>query len=530
MVGAVRQLLNRRAFVNLSAAGLAAAAFFEPWRGAAVAQTPRWRRDPFQLGVASGDPTPDGFVLWTRLAPAPLDPDERIEGPVEVIVEIATDDGFKKIVRREAHVARPDQAHSVHAEIIGLDAGRPYFYRFRAGAAVSPTGRTATAPRFGDRLDRLRFAWASCAHFEQGYFTAYRDMAARNPDVILALGDYIYEVSWGPQVRRQAVNDAVTLDEYRLVHACYKLDPDLQAAHAAAPWLFIWDDHEVANDYQGDVGKMPTGMDASGFRARRIAAYRAFFEHTPVRLRSQLDPIGRMRMYGECGFGDLVDFTLLDTRQYRARAACPSPGRLESELVSRAACAELADPTRTILGFDQERFVSANFMRAPFAWSVLVQPTLFSTLWQTNAKGEPAAFNDGWGGYEPARQRLIDMMAARGADSACVVIGGDMHGFWASEVKQDYARPESKVVAAEFIGSSVTATSNAFARFTAMLPANPHIKFFDDRTRGYGLADVTRQRMEVSLMSTPTVWRPDAPFAPIKRYAVDAKSPGLVEV
>lgn len=521
---------RRRAFLNLWASGAAAAAFAAPYRGDARAETPRWVNDPFSLGVASGDPTADGFVLWTRLAPEPLDPEFRLEGPVEVIAEVAEDEAFRQVVRRRTLLARPDHAHAVHAEIEGLSPGRPYFYRFRAGGVASPVGRTATAPMFGAPLSRLKFGWHSCSHYEQGYFTAYRDLAAQNPDVVLSLGDYIYEVSWGPQVRRQPVNDAVTLAEYRLLHAGNKLDRDLQALHAACPWLFIWDDHEVVNDYQGDVGKMLTReQGAEGFVQRRIAAYRAFYEHAPLRLRSRLDPINRMRIWGACGFGDLVDFTLLDTRQYRARHACPPPGNLEAASVVIEACPELADPNRTILGREQERFFDSQFMRAPFTWSVLVQPTLFSQLAQQNAQGQQTAFTDGWGGFAPARQRIIDAMARRRADSTAVVVGGDMHAFWAGEVKQDFNRPDSPTVAVEFIPSSVTSHSYAFDRFSRMLPDNPHIKFFDDRTRGYGLAEVTHKTMTVSLRTTPTVWRRDAPWSTLKRFVVEAGAPRIQE-
>jgi alkaline phosphatase D len=521
---------RRRAFLNFWAAGAAAAGFAAPFRGDARAQTPRWVNDPFSLGVASGDPTADGFVLWTRLAPEPLDPEYKIDGPVEVQVEIAEDEAFKVIARRETVIARPDFAHAVHAEIEGLRPGRPYFYRFRAGGVASPVGRASTAPVFGAPLAKLRFGWHSCSHYEQGYFTAYRDLAAQNPDVVLSLGDYIYEVSWGPQVRRQPVNDALTLDDFRLLHAGNKLDKDLQALHAACPWLFIWDDHEVANDYQGDFGKMLTReQGAEGFVQRRIAAYRAFYEHTPLRLRSRLDPINRMRLWGECGYGDLIDFTLLDTRQYRARHACLPQGNFEASLVQIDACPELADPNRSILGREQERFFDSQFMRAPFTWSVLVQPTLFGGLNQKDAQGRAVAFTDGWGGFPAARQRIVDTIARRQKDSTCVVIGGDMHGFWTTEIKQDFTKPESPTVAVEFVPSSITTHSYMFDRFTRMLPDNPHIKFFDDRTRGYGLADVTQKTMTVSLRTTPTVWRKDAPFSTLKRYVVEAGAPRLQE-
>jgi alkaline phosphatase D len=527
------RVLARRRVLKAWAMGAAATAMATPSRGSALAQPVRFASDPFTLGVASGDPTYDGFVLWTRIAPEPLDPDYKIDGLVEVVCEIAEDEAFTRIVRREIAYARPDHAHAVHVEVTGLRPDRPYLYRFRvgsgAGAAVSPVGRTRTAPLYGAPLPQLTYAWHSCAHYEHGLFTAYADMAARNPDVILSLGDYIYEVAYGPGVRRMPVEEAVTLDEYRLIHAIHKMDPDLQAAHRAAPWLYIWDDHEVVNDYQGDIGKMLPGQDPAEFPKRKFAAYKAFFEHQPLRARSRFDSAGRMRLYGKSGWGDLVDFTLLDTRQYRDRAACLPADRQEGTHVSRATCTELTDTRRTILGARQERFVNEELMRAPFKWTVLVQPTLFGTLFQKNDAGDPTAFTDSWSGFEPARQRLIDNIARRRRDVSCVVIGGDMHGFWAADVKQDYAKPESDTVAVEFVGGSITAMSFNFQRFNRMLPDNPHIKWQDDRTRGYGLATVTPQQMDVRLMNVASTWRRDLPFTPIKRYVVERGRAALNE-
>lgn len=521
---------DRRRFLNSWAMGAAAAMLASPWRGSALAQAPRFANDPFSLGVASGDPLSDGFVAWTRLAPEPLDPDYAIEGLVEVALEVASDEGFRQIVHRDVVMARPDNAHAVHAEVHGLLPGRPYFYRFQCAGVTSPVGRVKTAPLYGSPLSQLRFAWHSCAHYEQGFFNAYRDMAAQNPDVILSLGDYIYEVSYGPSVRRMPVDDASSLSDYRLVHAANKMDRDLQAAHAAAPWLFIWDDHEVANDYQGDIGKVLPGQTPDQFRARRLAAYKAFFEHVPLRTRSRFDAAQQMRIYGEVGFGDLVDFTLLDTRQYRARAACLPEGRFEGGSILRESCPELNDPNRSILGARQDRFVREQFARAPFKWSVLVQPTLFGELAQTDQQGRPTAFTDGWGGFAPARQRLIDMMAQRRRESQSVVIGGDMHGFWAADVRTDYANPNSETVACEFVGGSVTSKSYNFERFTRILPANPHIKFFDDRTNGYGLVDVRADRMEVKLRHTDSTWRRDSTFSNLKSYVVERGNPSATEV
>ena len=522
---------KRRLFLNAWAMGAAAASLSTPWRGSAMAQTPKFLNDPFTLGVASGDPNQDGFVLWTRLAPHPLDRDFALDGLIDVQCEIAEDEAFARIVRRQFAVARPDNAHAVHVEVGGLRSNFVYYYRFRVGLAVSPVGRTRTTPEYGAPLAKLRYAFHSCAHYEHGFFTPYGDMAKQNPDVILSLGDYIYEVAYGPQVRRMPVDEAFTLAEYRLIHGAYKTDKDLQAAHAAAPWLFIWDDHEVANDYQGNFGKVLQGQNVErDFPIRKFNAYKAFFEHQPLRARSRFDAANRLRIYGASTWGDLIDFTLLDTRQYRVKAACLPEGRQEGGSVVRATCPDLQEPSRSILGANQERFMNSSFMRAPTKWTVLAQPTLFSTLWQKNAQGEPTAFTDGWAGFEPARQRIIDIMARRHRDNSCVVVGGDMHGFWASEVKTDYTKPESETVAVEFVTTSIANMSNNYDRWQAILPDSPHIKWQDDRQRGYGLVDVTATTQDVKLMATPTIWKRGESFKPLRRYVVERGRPVLNQV
>jgi len=239
----------------------------------------------FPLGVASGDPVSDGFVLWTRLAPMPMAENGGLSAPVNVTWQVSETETFSRVLKAGQTIANADWAHSVHVEVEGLSPLRQYFYRFIANGQTSPIGRAKTAPMLGASVSNLRFGIASCQHYEQGFFNAYNDMVAQNPDLILHMGDYIYEASWGPQVRRQASTEALSLTDYRRIHAQYKTDAALQAAHAAAPWLMIWDDHEFVNDYAGlnDENYMPLEQT----RARRIAAYKAYYEHMPVRLRSK---------------------------------------------------------------------------------------------------------------------------------------------------------------------------------------------------------------------------------------------------
>src|SRR5512146_244217 len=271
-------MLARRAFLERAMA-LGAAAFVQPLAGCALAR-PRFSSYPFTLGVASGAPRADGFVLWTRLAPRPLEGGGMEAKAVEVDWEIAVDDSFSRIVRQGKAVAHPQSVHAVHVEVVGLEPAREYWYRFHAGGEPSAAARTRTAPAPGHGDERLHLALASCQQYEQGWFVGNRHLAREGVDVVAFVGDYIYESSWGNRhVRHHATGEPHTLDEYRARYAQYKTDADLQAAHACAPWIVTWDDHEVDNDYAGDQSE---DLDPD-FLARRAAAYRAFLEHLPVR-------------------------------------------------------------------------------------------------------------------------------------------------------------------------------------------------------------------------------------------------------
>ena len=342
----MRRLSRRGFLVGAGATGVVTAV--RPF-SRAVAQ-PRFTSDPFTLGVASGHPLPDGVVLWTRLAPDPLNGGGMSDEPVMVDWEVAADDKFQRRVQSGRARGVAEYAHSLHVEVRGLEPARPYWYRFRAGGAVSPTARTRTAPVPSATPDRLRFAFASCQHYEQGYFTAYRHMAADDLDLIVHVGDYIYESSWGrDHVRKHNAPEPITLDDYRGRHALYKTDPDLQAAHASAPWVVTWDDHEVSNDYADDRDEALHARE--WFLARRAAAYRAYYEHMPVRRGGV--PIGpHARIFGRVAYGSLVDFHVLDDRQHRSHQPCVPPGRGGSTVADD--CAARLDPALTMLGETQE--------------------------------------------------------------------------------------------------------------------------------------------------------------------------------
>ncbi|HYF23607.1 MAG TPA: alkaline phosphatase D family protein [Caulobacteraceae bacterium] len=513
--------LTRRSAFALAAG---AAAFLNA-RGTRAAAPARFVRNPFKLGVASGDPSQDGLTIWTRLAPNPMEPDGGAGSePIEVRYQVAEDAGFKRVVRDELAVAHPERAHSVHVDLYGLEPGRPYWYRFEAGGVRSPVGRGVTLPAPTSRTERLKLGVASCQHYEQGWFTPYRDMVAWNPDLILHLGDYIYESSWGPQLRRHPTLEPRTLDEYRVHHAVYKLDADMQAAHAHTSWAFTWDDHEVENDYAGLTPQQIE--DAAEFPERRARAYQAWFEHLPVSRRSLLS-MGEMRIYQELLYGDLAQLLMVDYRQYRSPRACITAERWRSGVVD---CPELTDPKRTALGEDQDYWFGQTFGRGNSRWQVLGQATLFSHLDQKTPAGTPGSFNDGWSGYPVTRQRMLDRIARR-KTADTVILGGDMHAFWTVDVRAQALDPASPIVATEFVGTSITSQSTSWDRFNQILKEgrNEHVKFFDDRQRGWMAAEVTRDRWNVDFRVVDSVATKTPAFSSLKRWAVEHGKAGAQE-
>lgn len=514
-------MFDRREFLRrLSALGMAGALPARAQSERAV----RFDSYPFTLGVASGYPTPEGFVLWTRLAPRPLEPGGGLAPqPVPLRWEVAEDRSFANIVASRAEFAVPDWAHSVHAEVKGLQPERWYFYRFLAGDAVSPVGQTRTAPAAGAAAPRLRFAFASCQHYEQGYFGAYRHMLGDELDLIAFLGDYIYESSWGREhVRKHDAPEPYALEEYRVRHALYKRDPDLQEAHRAMPWVLTWDDHEVDNDYADD--RPEDGMDRESFLLRRAGAYQAYFEHMP--LPERMRPKGPdMRIHTELGWGSLARFYLLDDRQYRSWHACPRPGRRGgSNTVDIANCERLFNPNRSMLGRAQERWLESALQKSTARWNLLAQQTPMAQFDQKPGPGR-IAWTDGWDGYPAARRRLLEFVAARKIPNP-VVIGGDVHSFNVSELKLDFDDPASPVVASEFVGTSITSQAWAQERLNAFLPDNPHMKLVDSRFRGYVRVELTPGQMRADLRAMQTVARQDAACSTLASFVVEDGKPG----
>jgi len=509
------------------------------WIGRSSWSQESWSSDPFAYGVASGSPTHDSVVLWTRLAKpvAVIGP----VAPVSVRWELAHDEQFKRIVHRGQAAAAPELGYSVHVELAALEADRWYHYRFMVGDAISPVGRTRTFPLPGAMVNRLRLGYASCQKWEDGYFTAWRHMRAENLDAVMFLGDYIYEYPGvSSKLRTPGGGWVLTLADYRARFALYKTDADLQAMHAACPWLMTWDDHEVQNDYAGthpgDSGP-PGGFASTNFLARRAAAYQAYYENMPLRASVLTQALGgltrglEMRIYAHLQFGRLASLYLLDGRQYKDPQVCSRGGKWGSSLVDPAKCDTWNDPQRSYLGAAQEQWLQAELESAASRgaiWNVIGQATLFG---ERNFAQGPAKklWNDGWDGYSAARTRLTNGLQKSAATNP-VLLGGDVHENWVGHVKADYANRSSKSVGVEFCGTSITSHSGKTDSTAQLLADNPHFVFADSKSRGYGVAEFSAKQLEVRLRVVDDVTRQDTKIDTLAQFVVQAEQPVVERV
>lgn len=524
---------SRRRFV----AGAALTAIAAPIAAPSLIRTAAaqsWRGgNPFSLGVASGAPRADAFVLWTRLAPEPLSSNPETPGgmsgvDVALRYEIASDPGMTKIVRRGSASAEQAFAYSVHLDVAGLEPGRSYWYRFLSGDAVSPTGYATTLPAPGSAPATLRFGFVSCSNYEHGYFSAYRHLTGENPAFVLFLGDYIYETieQFRPIVRRHSDGvEAATLPTYRNRYAQYRLDADLQGLHAQIPAIVTWDDHEVQNDYADKWSE--TFDDPEQFLRRRAAAYQAFYEHMPVRpiISRPNGPV--MRVYDRYALGDLIEISVIDGRQYRSRQACYAPpNKGGGHLETNASCPERLDTGRTMMGFGQEAWLYSGLAHSKARWNLIAQDVLMAQL-RRKRDGIDAFWTDDWNGYPANRARLLQHIHdAKVANP--VVISGDIHSFFANDLKLDFDDQSSPIVATEFVGSSISSYGPPYDPIAKVLPDNPHVHFFDSRRRGYVLVDLTPDAMQVQMRSVSDAHDPKATISTFKTFAVEGGRPGVV--
>jgi len=514
--------IDRRRFLQYTWHGVGASLALALVSRRDLLAAPRFRVNPFTLGVASGDPQPDGIVLWTRLAPEPADPTSLGGAAIRVGWRVAFDDNMRHVVASGVAAAPSELAHSVHVEVNGLRPGRDYFYQFDARDEESPIGHFRTAPPQHELAREVRFAFATCQDWPSGYYTAYRDMLEHDLDLVLHLGDYTYEYAIGSTRRGvppPAGFEAETLDlrTYRLRHTLYKLDTDLQAVHAKFPFVVIWDDHEVANDYSGLAPEY--GSPSPEFTARRAAAYQAYYEHMPIRLSVAQGPGAGLRIYRRLRYGRLAEFTMLDDRQYRSDNPCGDGESLR--------CDAALNGEYTMLGAQQERWVARGFARSSARWNIVGQQLLMAELEHLPYQDE-RYWNDAWDGYPLARKRLLTQAVESNLRNP-VFLTGDWHSTFVNDLKLDFKDPQAETVATEFVTPAITTGGDDTPYgpyYAPMVPYNPHIKYYEGDRRGYFVASVTRKRMKLDLRFVTSVEDPNGTGYTEKSFVVEDGEPG----
>jgi alkaline phosphatase D len=472
----------------------------------------------FGLGVASGDPLADGVILWTRLAawPAATMPAQ----DVEVAFDVAQDEGFEQLVVSDVAVARPELAHSVHVDVSGLEPDTWYFYRFRAGDQTSETGRTRTLPAADAEPEQVRFVFASCQDLQWGHYAAW-GRAVEQPDVdaVVFLGDYIYESNFGDLSptkdgsRVWATAEALTLEDYRTRYAQTKADEQLRAAHAMAPWIVTFDDHEVSNNYAGDVGQADIDQPLS--RDRRLAAYQAWYEHQPVRIDPGPDgapeDFAELEVQRAVSFGTLLSLFSIETRQHADVPPCRTDGSLVAD--EGPGCEEQLDPARTNLGEAQEDWLVEGLRGSRTRWNVIANPLMLAGL-NVGTAESPAITRDTWDGYPVVRERLLTAITDAAASNP-VVVTGDWHASFVLDVHQTPTDVSSPVVMPEFVAGSISTI--AFAEDYS--PANPHVRYFDAE-HGFGLVTVTPEQLTCAFHYIVDEWDPASPLAHVDTFVV----------
>jgi len=471
----------------------------------------------FALGVASGDPLPRAVVLWTRLAPAPTAGGGMPPVDVPVRWEVAADDAFRRVVRRGDAVAEARFGHAVHVDVRRLEPASWYHYRFIVGDQVSPVGRTRTAPLRTRDADRLRFLFGSCQNWQSGFWPLWAHAPAEDPDLVLHLGDYIYEggAGTGPTIVRPHNGPEIeTLDDYRNRYGLYKGDPALQGIHATCPWIVTWDDHEVENNYAGLVPQFPA--EAPAFPARRAAAYQAWWEHMPVRMPPPTGP--DLTIYRSFDWGRLARFHVLDTRQYRTDQPCGDG--------TGPTCPERTDPARTLLGTDQEAWLGAGLADSRATWDVLANQVVMTSMQLAGS-----VYNrDQWDGYAASRSRLLGQLQAGGVANA-VVLTGDIHAAGVGDLVDEDpdGTPGTQAYGTELVGGSISSRFDEAVADIAqqLIAALPHVRFADTRRRGYMVCDATETELVTRFQVVDSTATPDAPVYNAGSWTTLAGIPGV---
>lgn len=483
-----------------------------------ILNAPVFNDYPFQLGVASGEPASDGFVIWTRIVTQPLE--RELVSPLAFPVrwEVSRDESMSRIVRSGEAIADPDWGHSIHVELENLEPGQAYFYRFYVGNEASPIGRCRTLPI---NPHQIKFVMASCQAYERGFFTAYRNIIEHDPDFLMFVGDYIYEATGRtPGPRSLQYRDEVSdLWGYRMRLGEYKLDPDLQAAHQAMPWIMNWDDHEVDNDYAGLDGI--NFEPRLQFALRRKAAYQAFYEHMPLRERSR--PKNHwMQIYRRFDFGGLATLLIQDGRQYRDAQACRVQAKAKGRLMGPD-CTERLEPKRSYLGNEQEEWTEQQLARSTAQWNIIGGPQLFAPFRQTK-DDQPAFWNDDWNGYPAARIRMTDTLKKLNTKNA-VFLGGDIHSHWANNIPGNPEQRDSTPIATEFVTTSLTSHGPPYDYFMSQMSNNPHVQLFESRYRGYTLFTVDRAGWKTNFYAVDHTTKDNPEHKKTASFLVEAGRP-----
>lgn len=570
--GAVAPLKRRRFVqgVGATAGLLAAPAILGGLRADAAAFN-----DPlFPLGVASGDPSAHSVVLWTRLAPDPLNGGGMSDAPVLVRWEVATDPGMSNVIRRGFTIALPRNGHAVHAVARGLPSNSWFYYRFEALGESSRVGRTRTFPSTRDFVTHMRFGLVSCQDFRDGFYPAYEDLAKQELDFVVHVGDYIYEN--GPRStpiadgRNHIGDEAFTVEDYRNRYALYRLDANLQQAHARFPFIVTWDDHEVDNNYAGGIAEEDAPRQDEAFLERRRGAYQVYGETMPLRLINRVRRRdGSVRLFRRLRFGRLADIHVLDTRQFRTDQPAEDgfgstdPDSLAVEPILGERLFDdtgILDPDATMTGARQESWLARNLTRSRATWNILAQQVML-TQWNLTEAARLTAlaatppdqqgavnalfqkvenvFNvDAWDGYQAARRRLFDLLAKVRPNNP-VVLSGDIHSAWGANLLDDVGNPNSDMLAAEFVCTSISSSfvdldprPTDFVVRASVEADNPHVEFFNGLFRGYCICDVTDARWQTTYRAAGTledVANPD-PLALVPFETTPVETDAILEI
>ncbi len=512
--------LERRKFLQMMAT-VTALPSLSHLSASCVLGSAKFSDNPFALGVASGDPEPHGVVIWTKLAPQPLEGPTLRQESYEVKWEVSTDESFSNVVQKGSTFAVPQLGHSVHVEVEGLKAERWYFYRFHTGSEVSPVGRTRTTPERHVMPERLKFAFTSCQHWESGFFNGYPHMQQDDHDLVIHLGDYIYEYAGiDNRVRKHLGPEITSLDDYRLRYSQYRTDVGLQEMHRVAPWLVTWDDHEFDNNYANLVSE-EDGISPETFLARRINAYQAYYEFMPLRRRSL--PLGPdMKLYRTCHFGRLAKFHVLDTRQYRT----DQPNGDHQKPME----GKVFDQNATMLGTNQEYWLMRHLNASHATWNVLAQQVMMAPL-NRGTPEKPLYSMDQWPGYEVSRRRLLKYMHERRVPNP-VVLTGDIHLNWVNDLQLDFQDPDSPIVGTELVGTAMSSGGNGgnvIPEYERAASQNRFVQWYNSN-RGYVSCELTPSVWTTRFRVTPFVDRPDSPVETAATYVIENGVPGAKTV